>query len=120
MTKRMVLSELAKVFDPIGFTGALLIRGKILMQKLWQTDTGWDESLSTDDKTEWRRFFTELELLNGISFERCLMPKPMRPTEIVIFCDTSEDAFGAVAYTRWEENNGTHGVRFISDSDPLV
>ena len=114
MTKRMVLSELAKVFDPIGFTGALLVRGKILMQKLWQTGTGWDESLSTDDKAEWKRFFTELERLDGVSFERCLMPKPMRPTEIVIFCDASENAFGAVAYTRWEEDDGTHGVKFIS------
>ena len=57
MTKRMVLSELAKVFDPIGFTGALLIRGKILMQKLWQTGIGWDESLCTDVGTEWRKFF---------------------------------------------------------------
>ncbi|PIK44782.1 hypothetical protein BSL78_18362 [Apostichopus japonicus] len=114
MTKRMVLSELAKIFDPIGFTGALLIKGKILMQKLWQTGTGWDEPLSTDDKSDWRRFFTELERLDGVSFERCLMQEPMKPTEIIIFCDASEDAFGAVAYTRWEEDDGNHGVRFIS------
>lgn len=113
ITKRMVLSELAKVFDPIGFTGALLIRGKILMQKLWQAGIGWDEGLPTDDEAQWRRFFTELEQLDGASFHRCLMPKH-RPTDLVVFCDASEDAFGAVAYTRWEEDDGTYDVRFLS------
>ena len=78
------------------------------MQKLWQTGIGWDESLCrpTDFETEWRKFFTELEQLNGVSLERCLK----RLTEIAIFCD----AFDAVAYTRWEEDDGTHSVRSIA------
>ncbi|XP_077865377.1 uncharacterized protein LOC144351972 [Saccoglossus kowalevskii] len=110
----MVLSELAKVFDPIGFNGAVLIKGKIFMQKLWLSGTGWDDDLCEEGKTEWRGFFTEIESLDGVSFARCLMPKLHNTLpELVIFCDASEDAFGVVAYTRWETNNGTVGVRFI-------
>ncbi|XP_014672985.1 PREDICTED: uncharacterized protein LOC106813368, partial [Priapulus caudatus] len=115
LTKRMVLSELAKVFDPIGFTGAFLIKGKILMQKLWQCGTGWDEDLPVEEKDEWRKFFAELESLDGVCFQRCLMPeRPSKPAELVIFCDASEDAFGAVAYMRWELNDGSVGVRFMA------
>ena len=114
LTKRMVLSELAKVFDPIGFSGAFLIKGKILMQKLWQLGVDWDDDLRPDIKTEWRRFFTELESLNGVSFERCLMPKPDRPVELIVFSDASEEAFGAVAYTRCKNDDGTFEVRFIA------
>ncbi|XP_014667636.1 PREDICTED: uncharacterized protein LOC106809165 [Priapulus caudatus] len=114
MTKRNVLSELAKIFDPIGFTSAFIIRGKILMQELWQIGIGWDDALSTEVTNEWRKFFTQLEKLDGISFNRCLMPKASRPTGIVVFCDASEAAFGAVAYIRWEEDDGNYDVRFVS------
>ncbi|XP_014681598.1 PREDICTED: uncharacterized protein LOC106821347 [Priapulus caudatus] len=113
LTKRMVLSELARVYDPIGFTAAFLIRGKILMQKLWQRGIDWDDDLQASEKSEWRKFFLELEHLEGVSFPRCLMRKPV-PVELVIFCDASEDAFRAVAYTRWEESEGIFGVRFLS------
>lgn len=33
--KRVVLSELAQLFDPLGFLSPVLILGKIFMQKLW-------------------------------------------------------------------------------------
>ena len=35
-TKRKVLSQVAKVYDPIGFSTAFLIRAKIGIQELWQ------------------------------------------------------------------------------------
>ncbi|XP_033646408.1 uncharacterized protein LOC117305638 [Asterias rubens] len=114
MTKRMILSELAKVFDPIGFTGAFLIRGKILMQKLWQMGVDWDDDLPPEPKAKWRNFFTELQSLNGVSFDRCLMPEPDFPVELIVFCDASEDAFGAVAYTRSKNENGSFDVRFVA------
>ncbi|XP_033115404.1 uncharacterized protein LOC117115637 [Anneissia japonica] len=56
LTKRMVLSELAKVFDPIGFATAFLIRGKIMMQRLWQQGYGWDDDMSESEKANGESF----------------------------------------------------------------
>ncbi len=35
-TKRGVLRQLAKLFDPLGLLAAFLVKGKILMQELWR------------------------------------------------------------------------------------
>lgn len=36
VTKRNILSQIASLFDPLGLVGPIVIRAKILMQKLWQ------------------------------------------------------------------------------------
>lgn len=35
MTKRSLLSDMSKVFDPIGLVSPVLIRGKVFLQQLW-------------------------------------------------------------------------------------
>lgn len=44
-TKRKVLSELARFFDPMGWLAPVLVRGKILMQDLWLCGVAWDEPI---------------------------------------------------------------------------
>ena len=114
LTKRAVLSQVSKVFDPIGYAGAFLIRAKIMMQRLWATGVKWDDQLSPDEEAKWVQFFVELRSLNGVSFERCLIPEPDAKIMLVIFCDASEVAFGAVCYVRCEMPDGTVGVRFVT------
>ena len=48
LTKRLVLSYIARIYDPIGIAAALIIRAKIGMQRLWQLGLGWDEYLPAD------------------------------------------------------------------------
>lgn len=36
MTKRMILSQVARIYDPIGFPISFMVRTKIGMQRLWQ------------------------------------------------------------------------------------
>jgi len=43
LTKRKLLSDLNKVFVPLGFLGPVLITGKIFLQQLWQLKINWDE-----------------------------------------------------------------------------
>ncbi|XP_071088959.1 uncharacterized protein [Haliotis cracherodii] len=115
LTKRIVLSELSKVYDPIGFAGAYLIKGKVMMQQLWSSGVSWDEELGERETVSWINFFSELKELQGVSFDRCLIPEPTAETrQLVTFCDASEKAFGAVCYTRWITVDGTVGVRFVA------
>ena len=48
MTKRELLSEIAKLFDPIGWFAPLTIKGKLWIQRLWTLGLSWDEQMPTD------------------------------------------------------------------------
>lgn len=40
VTKRIVLSEVSQVYDPLGLLGPILIVAKIIMQQLWSLNVG--------------------------------------------------------------------------------
>jgi hypothetical protein len=42
-TKRTILSDIAKLYDPSGLIAPVVVRAKILMQELWLLSCGWDE-----------------------------------------------------------------------------
>ena len=50
ITKRIILSKLAGIFDPIGAEAATLVKAKISMQELWQHGLSWDEDIPSDLK----------------------------------------------------------------------
>jgi hypothetical protein len=115
LTKRSILSRIARIFDPIGLTAAFLVRAKIGMQQLWKKGLDWDEELPSVLQEQWYSLFKEMSQLNEISFERCLTPSTaIGPPTLCIFSDASLEAFGAVAYVRWMLENGKFDVRFIA------
>lgn len=114
LTKRKVLSRIARIFDPIGFAAPVLVRAKIGMQQLWQKGYDWDEVLPPDQQEWWLMFLKEMKDLNGVKYERGLTP-PMavgHPT-LCIFADASEVAFGVCVYLRWKLKDGRYAVRFV-------
>ena len=115
MTKRSILSRVARIFDPIGYAAAFVIREKIGLQKLWEAGLDWDAELPEECEAEWRKLFQEMEELNQVKFKRCLTPSDAvgRPM-LCIFCDASIMAFGACTYLRWETAGGNYDVRFIT------
>eukprot|EP00057_Strongylocentrotus_purpuratus_P025475 XP_011679949.1 PREDICTED: uncharacterized protein LOC100891320 [Strongylocentrotus purpuratus] len=115
MTKRRILSQVARIFDPIGYAAAFVVRAKIGLQRLWEEGLDWDAELSESCQSEWRKFFEEMEKLNNVKLERCLTPSNAvgKPT-LCIFCDASMKAFGACAYLRWGTDEGNFEVRFLT------
>ena len=71
-TKRLILSKLASVFDPIGAGAAVLVKPKITMQKLWQIGLGWDDEVPPEIKRKQMTLFEEMIALNNVKFKRCL------------------------------------------------
>ena len=74
MTKRLILSKLTGIFDPIGAGVAVLVKSKIAMQELWQLSLGWDDEVPPEVKWKWVKLFEEMITLNTVKFERCLTP----------------------------------------------
>ena len=48
LTKRELLSITARLFDPIGWFGPIVIRFKILLQKIWVLGISWDRTLPSE------------------------------------------------------------------------
>jgi len=44
-SKRNILSETSKVFDPLGLISPVIINCKILMQQIWKCQVDWDQPL---------------------------------------------------------------------------
>ena len=66
LTKRLILSKLAGVFDPVGAGAAVLIKPRIAMQELWQLGLGWDDKVPSEIKRKWTRLFEEMVALNNV------------------------------------------------------
>ena len=74
ITKRRILSQVARIYDPIGFAASFIIRAKIGMQQLWKLGLNWDDELPCNVQEKWIQLFTEMKELDGIGFKRCLVP----------------------------------------------
>ncbi|XP_052901348.1 uncharacterized protein LOC128307506 [Anopheles moucheti] len=104
ITKRNVLSNLAKMYDPLGFLDPIKMKGKLLMQTLWTLKEpngrtwSWDAELPEKIQSEYSVFSGKLNLLDGIVVPR--YPKLGTNWQYHIFCDASERGYGACVYIR--------------------
>ncbi|XP_077282596.1 uncharacterized protein LOC143908711 [Temnothorax americanus] len=93
--------ELAKLFDPMGLLGPTVVVAKILLQTLWQSGVGWDESVPQEVHTKWLQFRLQLSNIDKLRIPRCVKQRAeARFIQIHGFCDASERAYGACVYVR--------------------
>lgn len=55
-TKRRILSETAKIFDPLGWLAPCTVKAKIITQQLWLIPISWDDEVPARVGTEWQKF----------------------------------------------------------------
>ncbi|XP_076384529.1 uncharacterized protein LOC143263451 [Megalopta genalis] len=113
VTKRSILSSVAKIFDPLGLLGPVTILAKLMIQQLWQLKVDWDESLPVGIHTEWSTFAEDLVHLNHLSFQRNVTQSGNRKIELHGFCDASERAYGACIYVRSISTSGRIRVHLL-------
>ena len=76
-------------------------------------DLNWDDPIPAARK-EWVEFFNEFHGMQEVEFHRSIKP-PLavgKPT-LIVFCDGSNEAYGACAYARWELSDGNFEARLI-------
>ncbi|XP_036142153.1 uncharacterized protein LOC118645383 [Monomorium pharaonis] len=74
-TKRSVLAETARLFDPLGWLAPVVIRAKILIQSTWLQNLERDAPLHPGDVQQWQQFFQELPQLASIRVGRWAVTK---------------------------------------------
>jgi len=98
MTKRQLLSQLASVFDPIGFLAPLTIRAKLIFQSLWKTKIDWDDEIPASLQIDWSSYTDDLQKLNSLAIPRWVKSTGSSNYSICGFSDASEKAYGACVY----------------------
>ncbi|XP_058449319.1 uncharacterized protein LOC131429285 [Malaya genurostris] len=107
MTKRNILSEIQKIYDPLGILSPIIVHGKLVMQSIWSKKLQWDEPLPDQVSQEWKWFCNQIEELHSISFPRHVTNNGS-PIELHGFSDASSRAYGAVIYTRSIVHENVH------------
>lgn len=111
-TKRRVASAVARTFDAMGWFAPATLPAKMLIQKAWALQLGWDDPLPEDLQAKWRIWTEQLSLIT-------LHPIPRHygdPGKEVVaqqlhgFSDASTLAYGGAVYIR----------TFYADTDVVV
>ena len=114
-TKRIVISLISRIYDPLGFLSPVTVRFKILMQELCKNKLGWDQLLSGELLAKWMKMVDELKEAPPITLPRCCLQGRKSESRIYRlhgFCDASTTAYAAVVYLV-EEDEGCMYSHFI-------
>ena len=74
ITKRAVLRETSKIYDPLGFLTPVTIRAKILIQELWKKGYSWDQPLSQELQKKWLTLSEDLKTTTQTEVYRRYFP----------------------------------------------
>ena len=108
ITKRSLVSDVAKTFDVLGWYSPAIMKAKVLLQTFWLEEIFWDDCVSSAILEEWSKWRQELPLLFTHCIPHCYYSKQATivSTQLHGFSDASEKAYAAVAYLRMEDTNG--------------
>ena len=110
LTRRGVLSMVASIYDPLGFLSPVVLPAKHLLQELCQQGVGWDDSLSEDFLTRWRRWFASIPSITALTIPRCHTPESLgtvQKKELHHFSDASAKGYGQCSYLRLVDETDT-------------
>ncbi|XP_062541814.1 uncharacterized protein LOC134209800 [Armigeres subalbatus] len=120
VTKRMVYSEIAKFFDPLGLVSLVIVLAKLLAQRLWQLKIGWDDPVDEVTTQEWMELKTSLSHLHHIAIPRCVTFDEVISYDIHGFSDASAVAYGACIYLRSLFADGSAKLRLLTSKSKLA
>ncbi|KAJ8030134.1 Fatty acid synthase [Holothuria leucospilota] len=104
VTKRVVLSIIARMFDPLGFLTPFIMKAKIIFQQLWQSGVGWDELAPQELREDFLHWVEGLKSICHLCIERRYFGSyawsSLQGLEVHAFGDASEKGYGTVVYLR--------------------
>ncbi|XP_058448745.1 uncharacterized protein LOC131428715 [Malaya genurostris] len=119
LTKRLTLSYIAQIFDPLGLVGPVVVTAKAFMQTLWSLmdDDGviwqWDRELPPLLYDQWEKYHSELSSLNRLRVDRFVLLPTAVKIELHMFSDASERAY--VYFTKTSD-----GPAHVSPHEPVL
>ncbi|XP_062533973.1 uncharacterized protein LOC134202990, partial [Armigeres subalbatus] len=119
-TKRAVLSDIGRLFDPLGLLGPIIALAKMIMQDIWRLRLDWDETLPDELMHHWQNFREELPAINIKQKRRCVVQSKATWIELHGFSDASKRAYGAVVYIRSIAADDTVEVNLVASKSRVA
>ena len=116
VTKRSLLSSLAKVFDPLGLVSPVTLMGKILFQELCIDKKDWDEELPAEKKERWETLLRDAQSVKSVTVPRTLHEPEGDKVKYSLhgFGDASIKAYSTVVYLVTETETGKYAQLICS------
>ncbi|GFU66615.1 integrase catalytic domain-containing protein [Trichonephila clavipes] len=114
LTKRRILSESSKIFDPLGLLSPCTVFMKIFYQKLWLTKTDWDSPIPQQLTEDWLRFQKAFNAINYLTVPRWVILTADNIVELHGFADASSLAYAAAIYCRQKHNGKIKAQLLVS------
>ena len=111
----MLVSNIARVNDVLGWYSPTIIKIKILLQQLWIAKIARDDLVPLAVQNAWEKWKSELPALSQRSIHWCYYPAgaDVSTRELHGFCDASELAYGGVVYLRAQDSNENVSVALV-------
>ncbi|KAH9643960.1 hypothetical protein HF086_004221 [Spodoptera exigua] len=120
LTKRIIMSNSLKIFDPLGLLSPCIIIPKMMLQKLWLLRLGWDEPVSQDIQESWDEFVNKLPHLGNLQIPRHVLCENAKVIEIHSFSDASQSAYGACIYIKSVNENNDISVKLLCSKSKVT
>lgn len=118
-TKRQLLSEISKIFDPLGWLTPVTIKLKILFQDTWKLNLDWDQSIPSDLASIWEKIKKDISQISHLKIPRWIQTQENESFELHGFCDASTLAYSCVVYCKIRRGNKSY-VTLIAGKSKLV
>ena len=109
LTKRLVLSLISRLFDPLGFLTPFTITVKCLFQQIWKLQLDWDQILPDTIQVSVRKWLKDLDIVKTLRIPRRFSGPLWSETvtfQLHGFGDASEQAYGACVYILKQDSTG--------------
>ena len=105
-TKRLVLSFIARIYDPMGFLNPFTVMVKILFQDLWLLGLGWDDPLPLALQNQMSAWVLGFKDISQWRIPRCFSVQSWDVCEkqLLCFSDASTRAYGCCVYLKTVQN----------------
>ncbi|GFR23294.1 integrase catalytic domain-containing protein [Trichonephila clavata] len=107
ITKRTALSFISKLYDPLELLQPIIIKAKMIIQKIWLLKIDWDQNLPREEIENFQTYVAEPYQLKDLKIPRCILLKDSVAVQLIGFVDASAQAYGACLYVKSENANET-------------
>ena len=121
ITRRVAVSKVAEIYDPLGWCEIVKLQLKLELTKL--NDFGWDEELPAITQEMWKNRIAGFVDLDEIKFKRCRIPADIECTSgvrLICLSDAAQHAGGAVVYAGRKLIDGTWSCSVFTAKSKLM